>query len=150
MLNERRCLQVVSQLPGLTRLDLRREFWSEPLSDDMGMISFSCLTALTGLKDLTLANYGLTSVPSAVGSLGGSLTSLSLEDNSDLQLGAADMSTLLRLRCLRTLSVRKDISTSDVPGTAKLWSNGSIQVLVSLPGRFMAEHGAAPIVSFAR
>lgn len=114
------------------------------------MVSFHRLAALTGLKDLTLANCGLTGVPPAVSLLGGSLTSLSLAGNCDLQLGAVDVSTLLRLRCLRNLNVQKYIPPSDLPGTAKLWSNSSIQALVSLPGKFIEEHGVAPTVPFAK
>ena len=104
-----------------------------------------CFARLTGLKDLTLANCGLTGVPSAVGALSDSLTSLSLEGNYDLELGEADVNMLLRLRRLRQLDVCKD----DCDDEDHRWNNSSIQALIDLPGRWVAQHGSCPKVVFA-
>ena len=108
-----------------------------------------CLAPLTALKTLVLMNCALTSVPSAVAMVGASLTSLSLVNNLNLQLGEADMAVLLKLAVLRRLDVRKTIGSSDTTKPADVWSEGSIQILIDLPRIMMAEHGVAPVVWFA-
>ena len=105
-----------------------------------------CLAPLKMLKELKLADCGLTGVPPAVAVLSASLTSLSLEHNVDLQLCETDIGTLLELRLLMELDVHKVYE--DDPDTAELWSNDSIQLLIDLPGMFMAQHGAVPEVIF--
>jgi len=76
---------------------------------------------------------GLASIPSALTALSGSLTTLALPYNDDLQLAEDDVVTLLALRKLQNLDLRK----------FSLWSPHSLQHLVDLPNAFHARHGHA-------
>ncbi len=106
-----------------------------------GTVSLSpdCFTGLTALVTLKLKTCGLTSVPLALAALAGSLTSLALPNNSALQLATSDMDTLLTLRKLRSLDLRKSGRTP-----ADTWSLRSMQHLVRLPSDFQGTHGHTP------
>ncbi len=106
-----------------------------------------CLEPLTMLKDVSLVNCGLSHVPKAVSYLSASLTSLDLAINWDLELCETDANILLKLQNLRKLDLRKEIGSGRIK--TELWYDTSIQVLIDLPGRFLAQHGAAPVVAFA-
>ena len=56
---------------------------------------------------LRLSECGLMHIPAAVAALAGSLTSLELPYNNDLQLDNDDVECLLSLRKLRTLDLQK-------------------------------------------
>ncbi len=108
-----------------------------------------CLQPLSLLKDLSLVECGLGHVPDAVSHVSASLTSLDLSCNDDLELCEADANILLKLQKLRKLDVRKENGSRGERRKAELWYDTSIQVLIDLPGRFMAQHGPAPTVAFA-
>ena len=76
--------------------------------------------------------------------VGASLSTLSLVNNRNLQLGEADRNVLLDLRCLRKLDVRKSTSNK----TSNLWTESSIQVLIDLPGKAKAKHNVSLVVVF--
>lgn len=116
-------------------------------------------TGLTALVSLELMECGLVSIPPAVTALIGSLTSLALPYNNDLQLADDDIATLLSLQCLRQLNLRKssfttafrngDIATAEAAKAhlhyePPLWSPRSLHHLVQLPGSFLAYHGHVP------
>ena len=115
----------------------------------------NCLVALTVLATLELESCGLANIPAAVIALEGSLTSLALPFNPDLQLAHSDIATLLALRKLRKLDLRKILSGSQLNGalaravkaklrySPSLWSVGSLQHLLNLPNAFSARHGHA-------
>ena len=120
-----------------------------------------CFTGLTALVSLALEDCGLASIPLAVTALAGSLTTLALSCNDQLQLADGDIATLLALRELQQLNLRKssfDTAFEDGdPAVADavqahlhymppLWSVHSMQILLRLPGAFLAEHGHEPII----
>jgi len=63
---------------------------------------------LTALARLDLSSCGLTCVPTAVTALSGSLKSLAMPYNNELQLTSSDVRTLLTLRKLQTLDLQKE------------------------------------------
>ena len=116
-----------------------------PLADDPASVVLAqqCLLPLTALKDLTLANCGLDGVPSAVTALSASLTYLNLPENLGFEVSRKDVDLLLHLRHLRKLDVHKSDFDDDTP---EHWSTSSIQALIDLPGRFLAQLGVIPAV----
>ncbi len=70
-------------------------------------ITRGCYMRLTALATLRLEACGLTGIPSALTALGGSLTTLALPLNDELQLADHDIVTLLALRKLQNLDLRK-------------------------------------------
>ncbi len=112
-------------------------------------------TGLTALARLDLSECGLIRVPTAVTALSGSLTSLAMPYNNELQLTADDVRTLLALRKLQTLDLQKEPFEHVLAGGAAasvtaqlhygpaLWSQRSLQHLVALPNIFLARHGHA-------
>ena len=107
-------------------------------------LSARSLAPLIALKTLILQNCALDGVPPAVALVGASLSTLSLVNNRNLQLGEADRNVLLDLRCLRKLDVRKSTSKK----TSNLWTESSIQVLIDLPGKAKAKHNVSLVVVF--
>jgi len=115
--------------------------------------SFSRLSALAMLK---LDTCGLIGIPAAVTALAGSLTSLALADNDDLQLTSDGCTHLLALKKLTTLDLQKSgmdaalhragvtaphAVLAHLNETANPWSPQSLQHLVELPGAFLAQNG---------
>ncbi len=107
------------------------------LSFDYGLTLRFLPEGFTGLSTLNMMMCGLASIPAAVGAaLAGSLTHLALPYNDDLQLADADVATLLALRKLQTLDLRKTSLENKLQ-----WSPRSLQHLVELPVAFLANHG---------
>ena len=112
-----------------------------------------CFTGLTALASLQLNFCDLTNVPPALTALAGSLTSLELALNNDLQLASDDVATLLTLRKLRMLDLRKSsldhatriaaaaAAEAVLPVQPPSWSMRSVQHLVNLPAAFLTQHG---------
>ncbi len=120
-----------------------------------------CFAGLTALASIELQKCGLTEVPSALTALDGSLTSLMLKNNDDLQLTDDGFTTLLGLRKLRCVNLQKSSFKSAFrdgevavarAGKAHLhydpplWSLRSMQNLVRLPRVFLLAHGHVPQV----
>jgi Leucine-rich repeat (LRR) protein len=124
-----------------------------------------CFTGLTALATLQLYECGLTELPPALTALAASLTVLELHDNDDLQLADDDTTTLLTLRKLRRLDLRKScLMGAFSPGSVAeaaielaahlsyqppLWSLGSLQQLLNLPNAFRAQNGHSLVVHIA-
>ena len=122
---------------------------------------------LTALATLQLEACGLTSIPAALAALAGSLTSLALSHNDDLQLANDDIVTLLALGKLQNLDLRKshvrkmnhrpvcpmeaeflkeyeeaaETVAAFLQYRPPLWSPDSLQHLVNLPSAFRVHHG---------
>ena len=121
-----------------------------------------CFTGLSALATLEMKACGLVSIPKALMAVASSLTSLALPLNNNLQLAADDVATLLALRKLQKLDLRKsslrsaltssgiaaaaDAVTADLRYEPPLWSLDSLQHLVSLPTAFLALHGHALVL----
>ena len=114
----------------------------------------NCLEGLTALAMLKLESCGLANIPTAVLALAGSLTLLALPFNADLQLASSDVTTLLALRKLRKLDLRKTFVGSDLNGSLSevviahlrnhpVWSEDSLQHLLDLRNAFNGRHGHA-------
>lgn len=71
------------------------------------MLTLDCFAGLSALSSLELEACGLASIPIALTALEGSLTSLAVPFNNDLQLAHEDVEILLTLRKLRRLDLRK-------------------------------------------
>lgn len=144
-------LQAAAQLE---RLTLQHPGTSVILQPD-------CFKRLPALASLELRACSLVSIPPAVAALAGSLTSLALPYNDDMQLAADDIAVLLALRELRQLNLQKsslrlaflvrdgDTAVADAVKARlhyepSLWSPRSLQHLVQLPGTFLAHHGHVP------
>ena len=124
-----------------------------------------CFTGVTALATLRLEACRLSSIPSALTALSGSLTSLALPNNDDLQLSHYDTQVLLALPKLQKLDLRKahcvssmrdretvvtvspafkragEIVVSCLAYDPPLWSQRSLQQLVELPNAYLALHG---------
>ena len=122
----------------------------------VGTLQPDCFAGLTALASLELLECGLDSIPPALTALAGSLMSLALPYNNDLQLAYDDVATLLALRSLQQLDLRKssfnkvfrkgDILIAAVVQDRlhyepALWSPRSVKHLVRLPGAFVKNHG---------
>ncbi len=129
--------------------------------DAPGTVTFTpdCFARSTPLTAIKLRKCGLTSIPSALTALCGSLTLLSLPLNDRLQLADDDTKVLLSLRKLRKLhlqksSLRTAFKDGDTAVAAAvkahlhhepaLWSQRSLQHLVQLPVAFLLQHGHVP------
>jgi len=114
-----------------------------------------CFAGVPALATVELSSCGLASVPAALTALAGSLTSLAMPHNGDLQLAHGDAATLLALRKLRHLDLRKSSFENALSYMASrrvveelhfepaLWTARSLQHLVTLPDAFRAQHGHA-------
>ena len=128
------------------------EFLSLETSKPMTLLP-DCFAGLTALATVELERSGLVSVPAALTALSGSLTSLSLSWIDNLQLNDDDVATLLTLRMLRHLDLRKlffddaihyrvaAAAVEELRYEPALWTTRSLQRLVMLPKAFLAQHG---------
>lgn len=80
--------------------------WFDPRGVTLAPDLFPALTALAALE---LRACALASIPAALAALAGTLTRLALPFNDNLQLEHDDVATLLELRNLRTLDLRKHL-----------------------------------------
>ena len=105
------------------------------------------LVVLPALATLELEDCGIVSIPVALTALTDSLTRLALAANNALQLDSEGFLTLLALRKLRMLDLRKPAPHG--PGGAMAtqplnWSPRSVCHLVKLCPAFMEQHGHMP------
>lgn len=120
-------------------------------------LTTGCFGGMTALAMLKLNKCGLTTVPAALTALAGSLTSLELRHNDDLQLADDDVTVLLALGKLQKLNLQK--LCHEVPTEAAnlvagaliaqdgsglvLWTQRSVQLLEELSATFLMQHGRA-------
>ena len=121
-----------------------------------------CFTRLPALATLELFECGLSSIPAALTALAGSLTSLVLANNDDLQLRHDDVNILLALGKLRKLDLRKIEWAQPVeagnpaagymgrPYDASCWLRSSLQRVVELLTGFHQQHGHALAIELHR
>ena len=114
-----------------------------------------CLAGLTALAAVNLTGCGLVRIPEALTAVSAGLSSMALPYNDELQLANSDVATLLPLRRLRHLDLRKTPFDEAIDyGLASavlgelhyeppLWSMRSLQRLVSFLSAFFALHGHA-------
>jgi len=112
-----------------------------------------CFRGMTALASLKLETCGLASIPAALSGLRASLTHLALPENDALQVEDDDIATVLALRKLQMLDLRKSPVGRVLTGAAETavttqlhyepapWTLRSMQYLVDLPNAFRAQHG---------
>lgn len=106
-----------------------------------------CVSVLAGLATLKLASCGLTCIPAALTALAGSLTHLALPRNHALQMTDEDVMTILALRQLQLLDLRKRAPQAAVTYEGMqmtelaFWSMRSLQRLCNLQAGYHAQHG---------
>ncbi len=146
---------------GTLRVD-RDSFAEAPQLEDLSLSALGAVTlmpdALTGLTTLArleLEFCGLICIPTSLTALSGSLTSLAMPYNNEMQLTKSDVTTLLALQKLQTLELQKApmeavvnnattaLVTAQLHYHPALWSPRSLQHLVALPNMFLAQHGHA-------